>query len=136
MLGFATTLRTAIANAIIAAIDAGATAATLRIYSGARPATGAAITDQVLLSEHPLSDPCGSAANGIISFDPITEDAAANADGTATWARIVDGDGTFVMDLSVGEIGSGADIELNTTVFLTGGPVSVTATRTITIGNA
>jgi hypothetical protein len=135
-LGFATTLRTSRAAQIKAAIEAAVGAATLKIYTGARPATGAALGAQVLLGTLTFSQPCGTAANGVLSFDPISQDAAADASGTATWFRIEDGDGTFVMDGTITASGAGGDLTLNTTSIVEGGPISVTGVRTITEGNA
>jgi len=135
-IGLNATLRNARLNVIRDAIDAGTAAGTLKIYSGTRPATGAAPTaSEVLLGTLTFSDPCAPAASGgVLTFSAITG-ANAVADGTATWARASDSAGTFVMDLSVGATGSGADITLNTTAIVTGGPISVTS-ATITSGNA
>lgn len=130
-LGFATALRNARLDEIAAAINAGAGAGLLRIYDGSRPATGGAAT--TLLAELTFSDPCAAgAAAGVLTFSAITKDSSANAPGTATWARIVDSDGTFVMDCSVGT--SGADINLNSTSISAGQEVSITS-ATITEGN-
>lgn len=132
--GFATTLRNSRLNAIRDAIDAGAGAGKLRIYSGTRPATGAAITSQTLLAELTFSDPCAPAASGgVLTFSAITADTAADATGTATWARIVDSTGTFVADCNVGT--SGSDINLNSTAIQVNAEVSVTS-ATLTDGNA
>jgi hypothetical protein len=131
-LGLATTLRNARLDAITAAIDGGAGAGLLRIYDGSRPATGGAAT--TLLAELTLSDPCApSAAAGVLTFSAITDDAAANATGTATWGRFVTSAGTFVLDCSVGT--AGTDVILNTASIVTGAVVSVTS-AVITEGNA
>ena len=133
-LGFSASLRDARAQQILAAVDAGGGSAKLRIYTAAKPATGAAITDQVLLSELLFSSPAGSVTGGVLSFAAITEDASADASGQATWARVVDSTDAFVMDLSVGATGSGAEIELNTVEIIAGGPVSISS-ASITEGN-
>jgi hypothetical protein len=129
-LGLATALRTTRATAIRDAIDAGA-AGLLRIYDGVRPATGGSAT--TLLAELTLSDPCGSVVNGVLTFSAITQDASANATGTATWFRIVTSAAAFVLDGSVGT--SGADLNLTTTSVTTGQPVQVTS-LVFTEGNA
>lgn len=130
-LGFATALRNARLDQITAKIDAGVGAGLLRIYDGTRPATGGAAT--TLLAELTFSDPsAAAAAAGVLTFSAITKDSSANAPGTATWARIVDSAGTFVMDCSVGT--SGADINLNSTSISVGQEVSITS-ATITEGN-
>lgn len=131
-LGFTTTLRDAMLNQITTALDAGVGAALIRIYDGTRPATGGAAT--VLLAELTCTDPsAGAAAAGVLTFSTITQDASANATGTATWFRMVDSAATFVMDGSVGV--SGADLNLTTTSIVATQPVSISS-ATITAGNA
>lgn len=135
-IGMATALRNARLDAITAAMDAGSGAAKLRFYTGPRPATGAAITTETLLAELTFGNPAaGSASNGVLTFNAITDDSSADATGTAAWARVLDSDNNFVMDLSVGAAGSGADIELVSTSITSGQTVSIAA-ATITEGNA
>jgi hypothetical protein len=112
--------------------------ALLRIYDSTgtgRPATGGAVTTQVLLAELTCGTPfAGSAASGVLTLSSITQDSSANNSGTATWFRIVKSDGTsFVLDGNVGV--SGSDLNLTTTTIVSGQPVSVTS-FTITEGNA
>lgn len=133
-IGLNLTIRNARLTQILNAIDAGAAAATLKFYTGPRPATGAAITTETLLGTLTFSDPSGSVANGVLTLNAITEDSSADADGTAAWARVEDSDLNFVMDLSVTATGGGGDIELNTTSIVTGGPIRVTS-ASITEGN-
>lgn len=134
-MGFATALRNARADEINAAINAGAGAGLLRIYDGSRPATGGAAT--TLLAELTFSDPAaGAAASGVLTFSAITADASADATGTATWFRIVDSTGAFVLDGSVTATAGGGDLELNTTSIVAAANVSIPTTRTITEGNA
>jgi hypothetical protein len=108
-------------------------AALLRIYDGTRPATGGAAT--TLLAELTCGTPfAAGAAAGVLTLGAITQDASANASGTATWFRIVKADGTtFVLDGNIGT--SGSDLNLTTTTIVAGQPVSVTS-FTITEGNA
>jgi hypothetical protein len=107
-------------------------AALLRIYDGARPATGGAVT--TLLAELTCGTPfAGAAAAGVLTLSAITQDASANATGTATWFRIVKSDGTtFVLDGSVSTAGS--DLNLTSTSIVITQPVSVTS-FVITEGN-
>jgi hypothetical protein len=125
-----TTLRNARLDAITTAAGG---SAKLRIYNGTRPATGGTAT--TLLAELTCNATFAPAASGgVLTLNSITADSAADATGTATWARIVKSDGTtFVLDCSVGT--SGADINLNTTSIVSGAAVSVTS-ATITEGNA
>lgn len=131
-LAFAVTLRNAMLNQIQAALDAPVGAALIRIYDGTRPATGGAAT--VLLAELTCTDPVApAAASAVLTFSAITQDASANATGTATWFRMVDSAGTFVMDGSVAA--SGSDLNLTSTAITITQPVSITS-ATITAGNA
>lgn len=129
-LGFASTLRNDILQKVIDHIDTG-TAGHLKIYSGSRPATGGSTT--TLLADFTLASPCaGSPSGGVLTFSAISN-VNASASGTATWARITDSAGTFVMDLSVST--SGSDINLSSTALVSGVPVQITS-ATITQGNA
>lgn len=135
-LGMNVTLRNTRANAIRDAIDAGAGPGIVQFYTGTRPATGAAITSETLLGTVTCGDPSTAAASGgVLTFNAFTEDTAADADGVATWARVLDSDSTFVTDLSVSESGGGGDLIMNTTTIVTGGPIRIDS-GTITEGNA
>jgi hypothetical protein len=109
--------------------------ALLRIYDGTRPATGAAITSQVLLAELTCGTPFAAAASGgALTLGAITQDSSANATGTASWFRIVQSNGTtFVLDGNVGT--SGSDLNLTSTSITITQPVQVTS-FVITEGNA
>lgn len=129
--GLTSTLRNARANLLRDAIDAGTGPGLFRIYDGTRPATGGTAT--TLLAELTFSDPSApNATGGVLTFSAITADASANATGTATWGRMVDSNGLFVDDFSVGN--SAADFILNTTSITTGVQVSCTS-ATWTEGN-
>jgi len=124
-LGFATTLRTARASQIVAAIDAGAGAGKLRLYNGTRPATGGAVT--TLLAELTFSDPCGTVTSGVLTFSAIASDASADNTGTATWFRIVDSTGAFVLDGTITVTGGGGDITMTSTSIQAGVTVDATS---------
>jgi hypothetical protein len=131
-IGLVTATRNARLDLIKTAIDAGAGPGLLRVYDGTRPATGGTATN--LLAELTFSDPsAAAAASGVLTFSAITADASANATGAATWCRIVDSTGAFVLDGSVGT--SGADYNLNTTSITQFVQVSCTS-ATLTEGNA
>lgn len=131
-LGLDVSIRNAMLDEITARMGPNAL---LRIYSGTRPATGAALAGNTLLAELVLNNPAAPAATGgVLTLNAITADSSANATGTATWFRIVQGDGTtFVLDGDVGT--SGADLNLNTVSIVAGGPVNITS-FTITAPNA
>ena len=129
-------LRNAIAQLIIDAFDAGSGPGTIEFYDGSMPAGPAtAVTSQVLLGVLTCSDPSASASGGVLTFASVTQDSAADASGTATWARVKDSTGSAVADFDVtNEAGTGA-IKVNTTTIYAGGPIQMTS-FTITMGGA
>jgi len=131
-LGVLESIRNAWLDAIAAAIDAGIVGGQLKFYDGSRPGTNGAATN--LLGTVVFSATCApDASGGVLTFSEMTEDASADATGTATWARITDSDDNFVCDCSVGT--SGEDINLNSVAITVGGIIRVTS-GTLTAGNA
>ncbi len=126
-----TTLRNALANAVKTAIDTGVGAGgTIKIYTGAMPATPQDAATGTLLATSTFPKPSfGAAATGVITANSIPQ-VNAMATGTAGYARIADSDGNAIMDVDVGT--SGATINLNTTSIVSGGPVLITS-ATITM---
>jgi len=131
-LNFSTALRNARAQAIITAIDTGASNGALKFYSGTKPATGAAITNQVLLGTLTFSKPCATATNGVITFEPIASDPVADATGTITWARALNGNGDFVFDVDCGT--TGTVVTFNNVGVEAGGIIMINS-GTLTEGN-
>jgi hypothetical protein len=129
----ATATRTALAAALLADFDDGTGPCTLQFYTGAQPANVATGATGTLLGTLTCSDPVGTSGSGALTFDAITQDSAADATGTAGYARLFNGSGTAKADFSVGT--SGADIILNTLSIVAGGPIQVTS-FVITIGGA
>ncbi|MFQ2590366.1 hypothetical protein [Aeromonas caviae] len=132
MLTFAEPLRTSRVQLLATAIDEGsAGAATLKIYTGPRPAPGAAITDQALLVALQFPHPCAqSVSGGVLTLKPLAEQLV-TASGVHSWGRIANRDGDFVADLDVGPPDSGADIEIPASELFTGALVRInTATFT------
>jgi hypothetical protein len=126
--GYSTTIRNDRLTQVVNACSNGF----LRIYDGSRPATGGSVT--TLLAELRLAGPSATVSGGVATFASITADSSANNTGTATWARIVAGDGsTHVADYSVST--SGADINFDNLAFTQGGTVSISSFTT-TEGNA
>lgn len=124
-LSFSTTLRNARADAINSQIGA---SGLLRIYSGTPPANvGTALSGNTLLAELALSATAApSASGGALTFNAITQDSSADATGTATFYRIYKSDGTTAVVQGTVST-SGADLNLNTTSIVAGGPVAVTS---------
>lgn len=98
----------------------------LELYDGTEIATPTtAITTQVLLAELALSaDALAAASGGVKNFNAISDDASANAGGTATWGRFRTSAGVGVATGNVGLSGSGAAIIVNTTTIAMGARVS------------
>ena len=134
-IGLKTTLRNARLNLIRDAIDADIDSGYIELLSGIRVATGSEFVGNAVLAVGTFSKPCApDAINGVLTFDSITGDNALD-DGQVVWARVYDGSGQFVMDMSVGQTGSGADIEMNVVDVVQGGPV-VFNIASISSGNA
>lgn len=121
---YATSVKNTRLNAVRDAIDAGAAAGHLKIFTAGYA---------TLLSDHVCTDPCASGASGgVLTFSAIGADTSANATGTAALGRFEDSDGNVVADnLSVGT--SGTDIIINSINITAGDNVSVTS-ATITHG--
>ncbi len=123
--GYNTLLRNAQLDAITAFVGAGGK---LRIYDGARPATGGAATN--LLAEFVLGSPFAPASSAATLSPTLPVAVNAGASGTATWFRVTKADGaTQCIDGSVG-----SEMTLNTASITIGLQVSVTG-WTVTRGN-
>ncbi len=126
--------RTSLANNLKDLWDSGSGPCTLEFYTAPQPAGPAtAVTSQIKLGTLTCSDPVGSAASGVLTFASISPDSSADADGTATWCRLKDGDGVARADFDVTNTSGNGYVKLNTTVILTGGPILVTSFL-VTIG--
>lgn len=99
----------------------------LRIYDGTQPTNVAtALGAQVKLAELACSATFAPAASGgVLTANAISNDASADATGTATWGTLTTSAGTRIVDFSVGT--SGADMNFNSVAFQAGATVSVTA---------
>lgn len=132
-LSLTTTLRNNRLDQITSAIGA---SGRLKIYdaTGGVPANvGTALGTQVLLADLACSATfAAGAAAGVLTANAITQ-ANAAATGTAAFFRITTSGGTAVAQGTVGT--SGADLNLNTTSIVSGGPVSVTS-LTVTEANS
>ena len=123
------------AAAIVADLDAPVPVAYAQVYAGTIPATPAtAITTQTLLGTcNMAADPSATNSGGLITFNPIVEDSAADVGGTASFIRIFKGDGTAWADADVGDLASSATAKMNTVTIVAGGPIRINA-FTIAIG--
>jgi hypothetical protein len=125
---FSSTTKDAILTPVQAAVDGGTGAGLIRIYTTPMPATPeTAITTQTLLGTLTFSDPCGTVTSGTLTMSAVTQDAAADATGTAVWARILNSSGTAIFDVDVTNTGGGGTMQMNTTNIVVGGPILCTA---------
>ena len=114
---YASGLRTTRMDAVKTAIDAGAGAGKLKIYTSGGGTLLAVLT---------LSDPCGTVSGDTLTFSAITADSSADATGTAAEAKITtSADADVVTGLTVGT--SGANINLNTVSIVSGATVSMSS---------
>lgn len=112
-------------NAITAAVDAGASGGTLKIYSGTIPAAPSSPPNGTELVSFTLPDPLAPAAvNGAVTWNGI---AAVNVavGGTAGWFRVADSNGTAVFDGTVTATGAGGDLQLDSTALVSGRLISI-----------
>lgn len=127
-------VKTAVAEALLSSFDAASGPCQLKFYTGTRPADpDTAVTTQTLLGTLTCSDPAGSVTDDTLTLDTIFQDSAADATGTATWARLVDGAGAAQADFDVSDTAGSASIKMNTTSIVVGGPIQVSS-FTIVIG--
>jgi hypothetical protein len=129
-IGYSTTIRNNKLQAIIDAIDAGATGGLNKWYDGSRPATGGTAT--TLLGTLTFSTTSATKASGVLTFNAITNDSSADATSTVTWGRVTDDAATFCFDHSIAV--AAADIIVNVAAIVTGAVLSITS-WTITDGN-
>ena len=131
-------LSVAVRNARLDAIETViATAAMLRIRTGAVPANCAAADSGTVLAEMTLpSDWLAAAAGGIKAKSGTWQDLAANAAGTAGHFRIYDTPGTTChLQGTVTATAGGGDMELDNTNMALAQSVTI-STFSLTDGNA
>lgn len=118
----------AIADAVALLCDGG----TIKVYDGTQPATAdTAVTTQTLLATCTFANPAFSAAvAGVATAHAITQDASADASGTASWFRVVSSAAATVFDGTVG-VGAGFDCNVATTTVVAADPFPI-ASMTIT----
>lgn len=118
----------AIADAVAARCDGG----TVKVYDGAQPATAdTAVDTQTLLATCTFANPAfSSAVAGVATAHAITQDASADASGTAAWFRVLSLAGAAVMDGTVG-VGTNFDCNVASTTVTAGDPFPI-ASMTIT----
>lgn len=125
---------------ILDAIDNGGDeyeGAHLLIFGGDRPTTGEEYLDEYdndILVDFLLPWPSGSITNGVLTFEDVP-DAEGLMAGTASWARIIDAPGNFVMDLSVTIESGNGDVKINSLSIAEGATITCVS-ASISEGNA
>lgn len=118
--------RTAAMNGRLSFLDTGAGNAAVRIYGGTRPATAADTPTSAMLVQISLTKPCGTVADGTLTLAQL-EDGLIGNTGTATWARVVNGDGATAFDCDAGQ-GVGAwEVQLGQVTLYAGGAARITS---------
>ena len=117
----------AMLSAVLARIDADSiNPAKLTLYPAPMPSPGSPIGVGAPLCVLFLAMPAGVVSSGALTLSaPIV--AQRLASGVATWARLSDGAGAWVMDLDVTLAGLGGAVQLDQVDGYTGGFVTLTA---------
>lgn len=119
-------LATALADAVIAQVDAGSSNGYINVYTGTLP-TDLDPTGDTLLAEFVLADPAAAAAVAGVStfdFDPDLTDIAL-ASGTAGYFIVFDSDDNPVFGGTVDT--AGGDINFSAVIWVLGGEVRLTS---------
>lgn len=120
-------------NRIVDAYAARCNSGVIRCYTGARPANGNAAQTGTLLGTLTFASTAfAGATGGTATAGTITQDSAADADGTIGHVAVYESGGTTLVGyFTVGT--SGAEFNFNTLAVSTGQPISCTS-ATISIG--
>lgn len=100
-------------------------AGTLKIYSGAIPATAATAASGTLLATVTLGAWGAASAGTASGADPASVNAVAT--GTAGWFRAANSGGTTVFDGDVTATGGGGTMTLSSVSLTSGSPVDITS---------
>jgi hypothetical protein len=106
-------------QSVVAFLAAGAEAARVQVYDGARPAL-AGLPAGKLLAAIALMEPIGTVADGLLTIAPTSEVLIVNT-GQATWARVVNGNGTLAWDCDVSDLNGTGELRLPSTTLYAGG---------------
>lgn len=123
---FTTALRNAFMDGLTTEIGA---SGLLRIYDGTPPANvAAALSGNTLLATCPLSATFAPAASGgVLTANAITQDAGADASGTASFFRLLTSGGVAKFQGTVTATGGGGDLTFPSTSFVATVPISITS---------
>ena len=119
------TLAALTANAIADAVAARCDGGTIQIRDGAQPATADTAASGTLLATCTFANTAfSSAVAGVATAHAITQDASADASGTAAWFRVLALGGATVFDGTVG-VGSNFDCNVVTTAVVAAAPFPI-----------
>ena len=123
-----TAARNAACDGIVDLVDAGASAGTCAIRTGAPP-TGPGDADSgTLLATLTFGDPSfGAAASGTATANAITSDTSADASGDAGHFRVKDSDGNVIFQGTAGEAADTPDMEFDEKSIVAGGTVAISS---------
>jgi len=108
-------------NGTVSSLDRGTAHAKIRLYNGTQPAAGGSAT--TLLAEIVLTKPCGTVTGGVLTLTQENDYDIAVANGVATWARFIDGDGNWSIDCDVSDAAGSAPVKIDDTSIIAGGQV-------------
>lgn len=104
---------------VITFLALGTEQARAHLYAGPRPSFGAP-PQGPLLASIVLAEPLGTVADGVLEVAPSNE-ALILSTGEATWARIVNGQGTLAWDCDASDLEGTGELRLPTTTLYAGG---------------
>ncbi|MFN7817803.1 MAG: hypothetical protein ACK5OQ_16360 [Burkholderiales bacterium] len=105
-------------------LDLGTLNGKVRIYTGTRPAPGAAANAANLLVEITLDKPSGSIVSNQLSLTSATA-GIATATGAPTWSRWVNGNGAWAIDTDASGPSGSAPVIVSDDTILAGGSISL-----------
>ena len=120
-----TAARTAMCNALVDLLDAGAGAGTLTIRTGSPPTNPGDADSGSLLGTLTFTDPAfGNAASGVATASAITSDTSADTSGDAGHFRAKDSDGNVIFQGTAGESGDTPDMVFDEKTIVAGGTIA------------
>lgn len=119
MIRISTELGDARLQSVVAFLAAGAEAARVQVFDGVRPAL-AGVPAGKQLAAIALMEPIGTVADGLLAITPTSEALIINT-GQATWARVVNGNGTLAWDCDVSDLNGTGELRLPSTTLYAGG---------------
>lgn len=136
LMSFSYALRSARAQEIVDAIDAGGTAGYMKFYDTAKPTTvGEVPVGSNVLGKAWFSYPCGTVVSGELTFSAFSGELV-YLSGEVNHAKFFASDDTHVMDLKATDVNEGGPIEMDSKNVYAGHPITfVVVDNKITEGN-